>query len=210
MNHFLTGQNGEASVLIERHHYAGTFPAAPVLVGSLHAPGGLFGDQGPMLACCVYAYPPTRWSEDVIELVRLCRTPAASVRLTELIARTTDQCRRLRLADLVVSFADASHGHHGGVYQAASWRYHGQRDPQNDAVIVDGQRIPRRSAYALYGTSSASKIAERLGRPVHKSYDRGKHLYWRALTRFGRYKARRLELESHPYPKPDHNAACAI
>lgn len=41
---------------------------------------------------------------------------------------------------LVVSFADPSEGHHGGVYQAGNWIYSGQSEPSVEYIGPDGKR----------------------------------------------------------------------
>jgi len=41
---------------------------------------------------------------------------------------------------LIVSFADPSEGHHGGVYQAGNWIYTGQQPPTVEYVAPDGKQ----------------------------------------------------------------------
>jgi len=203
VNHFHVGRVMEATMLVERHHYSHRVPANLQCVGTWHADGGLFGDAGEAIAACFFSIPPTRWSEDVLELSRLVRRPDAAVSLTGLISLTVKWLARDG-ADLLVSFADATQGHHGGIYQAASWRYAGQRERNMDGLIIDGQFMPGRSANSKWGTRSPTKLLERMpGRDIVAHYDDGKHLYWRALTVGGRAKAARLGLGSLPYPKPD-------
>ena len=116
-------------------------------------------------------------------------------------------CNRLRGHgwSLLVSFADWTHTHHGGVYQAASWAYAGCRDRSMDGLIIGGVFRPGRACDSAFGTRSPSKMAVRLpGVTIEAHYDEGKHCYWRALNRAGHKKAKRLELGTLPYPKPDH------
>ena len=93
-------------------------------------------------------------------------------------------------------------GHHGGVYQAASWNYHGKRESRMDGVIVGGRFIPGRTANAMFGTRSPSRLADR-GIVAEGHFDEGKHLYWKAVTKEGSRRATRLNLEMNAYPKPD-------
>ena len=120
-NHFRIGLVAEASELVERFHYSGRVPANLQCVGTWHADGGLFGDQGQVIAACFFSIPPTRWSEDVWELSRLVRRDDAAVSLTGLIAATVRFLARRKAMDLLVSLADATHGHHG----ASTKRLHG-------------------------------------------------------------------------------------
>jgi hypothetical protein len=201
--HFRVGLIGEASDLVEQFHYSGRVPSNIQCVGTWHADGGLFGDQGAAVAACFFSIPPTRWSEDVLELSRLVRHPDAAVALTGLIGATVRHLSRQRLTDLLVSFADATHKHHGGIYQAASWAYAGQRERCMDGLMIDGMFVPGRNANHRFGTRSPTKLRERMpDRSIEPHFDEGKHLYWRPLNKAGRSKAERLGLDALPYPKP--------
>lgn len=203
--HFHSGKLDEAVDLVKRFHYSRRAPGNVQFVGTLHEGGGLFGDYGPALAACFFSIPPTRWSEDVLELSRLVRGNT-EVSLTSLISKSC-HCLRRNGFDIIVSFADWTQRHHGGVYQAASWNYAGCRDKRMDGVILDGIFYPGRSCNSRWGTQSPSKLSQILGRNVDPHFDEGKHLYWRALTKSGQRKAKRLGLESVPYPKPERLAA---
>ena len=171
----------------------------------MHEAGGLFGDYGEAVAAIIFCIPPTRWSEPVLELARLVRRDDVDLPLTTLIAAACD-CLRRNGADLLVSFADWTHRHHGGIYQAASWNYAGERERRMDGVIMDGRFVPGRSANSAYGTRSPARLAER-GIVAEAHYDEGKHLYWRALNKAGRAKAKRLGLACLPYPKPERETS---
>lgn len=102
-------------------------------------------------------------------------------------------CRALRAdtnCEAVVSFADPNQGHHGGVYQAASWIYTGQSEETRVYITPDGRTLSRRSFHSG-GTSIIPNIKpQRL---------EGKHRYVRCLTKTSKVLLRR---ESRPYPKP--------
>jgi len=107
-----------------------------------------------------------------------------------------------------VSFADWTERHHGGIYQAAGWQYAGMRERRMDGLIVNGQFKSGRSCNHAWGTRSPERLRAVLpSADIEPHYDEGKHLYWRALTVAGKTRAKRLGLDSLPYPKPD-NAAC--
>ncbi len=201
--HFRLGQMDEAVALVKAFHYSHRAPANIQLVGTFHKAGGLFGDFAPAVASIFFSIPPTRWSEDVLELSRLVRHDDCLVPLTRMIAMA---CRRLRSdgVDLLVSFADAGAGHHGGIYQACSWAYHGQRDCRMDGLMINGRFVPGRTCNSLYGTQSPKRLRHaKPGWKIEPHYDIGKHLYWRALSRSGKAKAARLGLKQMAYPKPD-------
>ncbi len=201
---FRVGDEHDAAQLVRQHHYSARPAAAAQVVGTWHQPGGLFGDRGEAVAACVFSIPPTRWSEDVLELSRLVRAAGVPLPpLSRLIAQTVRFVRQAKRGHLLVSFADATQGHHGGVYQAASWNYAGQRDRAMDGLIIDGHFHAGRSCNSRWGTRSPTRL--RLVLPhstIEPHYDEGKHLYWKAVSKTGAKMAERLELRCLPYPKP--------
>ena len=199
--HFHLGDKASAQVLIERYHYSALMPPTSSIVGTWHADGGLFGDSGEAVAACVIGSPAARWGEPVMELTRLVRAPECDAPLSGLIAETVGWVKRKRVADLVVSFADSTQDHHGGIYQACSWHYAGQRPSRMDGVIVGGRLLSGRAANHAFGTQSPDKLRE-MGIDATPHFCTGKHLYWRPMTKEGRRRAERLGLGSVAYPKP--------
>jgi hypothetical protein len=124
--HLRTGRKAEADNLVTLFHYSKRPPSNVQQVVTWHEDGGLFGGDGIAVAACYFSIPPTRWSEDVFELSRLVRRPDCNQPLTILIS---EACNLVKSKiDLVISFADWTQKHHGGIYQAASWKYAGARD----------------------------------------------------------------------------------
>lgn len=187
--------------LVRDHHYSGRMPSNIQQVYCVRGAGGLFGDSGEVVGACIFSIPPTRWSEDVIELSRLVRAPNAAFSLSWLVSSASAWISKHDW-NLAVSFADWTQRHHGGIYQAASWKYAGKRDNAIDGVIIDGKFVPGRSSNSRWGTRSPAKLTDILGREVQAHRDEGKHLYWKALHRSGTGKASRLGLQSLSYPKP--------
>lgn len=200
--HLAVGRLNDASDLINLYHYSARVPANIQVAATLHRPGGLFGDLGEPIVACLFSIPPTRWAEPVLELSRLVRCEDTRPPLSGLIAQTCNFLKKNNIIDLVVSFADPTYGHHGGVYQSASWKYGGKRERRMDGVIWRGSFIPGRSANSRWGTRSPTKL-QKQGIYVEPHFDEGKHIYWRALNRNGKKKAERLGLEDLAYPKPD-------
>lgn len=201
--HYHSDQRNDAKGLIEKHHYSGIMPQSAVIIGTMHEDGGLFGDHGPAVAACVFGIPATSgWPEPVLELSRLVRLPNTKIALTGLISWTMNRCR-VRGYDLAISYADPTQGHHGGIYQAASWFYAHQNDSACDGFMIDGEFVHRRSCNSRWGTSSLDKLQALLRKPITRHRDAGKHLYFKPLNRQGRAKAKRLGLAAQPYPKPD-------
>lgn len=206
--HFHTNQLSDATELVERFHYSGRLHTA-WFVATAHLEGGLFGDFGPAVAACVFGIPPTRWAEEVVELTRLVRRDDVVINLSALVSYAVRQIRKHRQeCDLIVSFADATVGHHGGIYQACSWNYHGQRAPANQGLMINGEFVPGRTCNTRWGTRSAARLRElHPNWLIEECWDAGKHLYWKAVRGPGVEKARRLGLLNETYPKPAQNEA---
>tara|TARA_R110000787_G_scaffold234978_1_gene341784 strand:+ start:30 stop:659 length:630 start_codon:yes stop_codon:yes gene_type:complete len=202
MNYWVDSARDEAASLVTRLHYSHRMPSNIQCVVTAHEDGGLFGDRGDAVAAVLFSIPPTRWSEPVWELSRLIKVDGVRFPLTGLIAYACKVIKKRKACDLLVSFADSTEGHHGGIYQAASWNYALQRAPASSGVTVDGEYITGRNANHKWGTRSPGKLRTRLGVEVENVMDTGKYLYWRALSREGVKMAARLGLEQRTYPKP--------
>lgn len=200
----MTGaEQDEVWPLIRDHHYSRRLPANIQHCYAARQHGGLFGDTGEIVAAIVFSIPPTKWAEEVIELSRLVRRPDYPEPLTRLISFATLWLKRSGW-NLAVSFADWTQRHHGGIYQAADWRFHGLRSPAMDGLVIDGVFKPGRSCNSAFGTRSPDKLRDILTQSeIEPHYDEGKYLYWKPLNVSGKTKARRLDLKSLPYPKPD-------
>lgn len=94
---------------------------------------------------------------------------------------------------LIVSYADPSQGHHGGVYQANGWVYAGATKAQQQ-VIINGKEMHKRSADAKFGTIKG----------LQKGEMKWKHQYLMPLDKAMR---ERVEKFRQPYPKRVGSAA---
>jgi hypothetical protein len=201
---FLTGQIDDAKYLVKKFHYSKRFPANVQFIGSLHEHGGLFGDQGICIAAAVFSIPPTRWKTEVLELSRLVRHEQYKIELSKLISLCIKELKKRNRFDLVVSFADFTQNHHGGIYQACSWNYHGKRKKGNDGLIINGKFVPGRTCNSLWGTRSQQKLKYHLRTcEIEPHYDEGKFLFWKAINKKGKKKANILGLKSIKYFKPN-------
>lgn len=100
------------------------------------------------------------------------------------------QCPGLRG---VVSFADPTEGHHGGIYQGGNWIYTGQTAPTVYLGLLNRQWVHPRSLNKHWGKASAPKCLS--GR---KRITQGKHRY---LYPFDAEFRDILQPLRQPYPK---------
>lgn len=91
---------------------------------------------------------------EICELVRIALTkhitPVSKI-LSIALRFLQKQSPGLRL---VVSFADAAQGHHGGIYQATNWIYAG--GAETHAYCVHGKNVHPKTLHAKYGKGGQS------------------------------------------------------
>lgn len=206
---FTTADREEAEPFIEKWHYSGSLNASMERAFTMRTPGGLFGDRGEILACCCFSHPVNRNAKaGEVELIRLARIedPPDELKLSFLVSRSLRWLRLNTDYKMVVSYADSTHEHHGGIYQATNFYYvavskgsiQGFRNPET------GEYLHKRSAYGRFGTSSEKYMKYEEGWESVRSKD--KYLYVFPLVK---KMKRRLALLAEygykplPYPKPE-------
>jgi hypothetical protein len=189
-----------AKYAVETWHYSRVLPVPPlvkvgvwernVFVGvvifsrgatpSLVKPFGLQQTEG----CELTRIAMTKHNAPVSRVVKLA---------IQFLKRNSPELR------LIVSFADPSEGHHGGVYQAGNWIYSGQSAKSVEYIGPDGKRWHARMVKKQGWTTVQGKRRKTLTpdqcTPVEKP---GKHRYLMPLD--PEMKARIMPL-SKPYPK---------
>ncbi|KWN78331.1 hypothetical protein WM24_29585 [Burkholderia ubonensis] len=96
---------------------------------------------------------------------------------------------------LIVSFADATRGHHGGIYQAGNWLYLGKTAASVEYFHDGRWKHQREVSGGAFG--GQRKIADPTGLPKRRT--EGKHRYAMPLDDDIRAK---LAPHGLPYPKP--------
>lgn len=142
------------------------------------------------------------------ELTRIALTDHAApvsriVRLAmQFLKRSSPELR------LIVSFADPSEGHHGGVYQAGNWVYNGRTSGSREYIGPDGKRWHARMVKKQGWTTVQGKRRNVLTpdqcTPVEKP---GKHRYLMPLDDAMR---KQIEPLAKPYPKREKQAMASI
>ncbi len=195
---FCIGRNMWTDALVLNEHYSHRLPASSCLVvNAIH--------KNRYVATCYFSsLSMGHWKEPIIELIRLVKKEGIDLNLTQLISYGLKVLKKKQRYNLIISYADFSQNHHGGIYQAASWNYHGKRNKRLEGFLVKGEYIPTRTYNIMlikkFGTCSINKIKNDPN--VKAVYGEGKFLYWKSLNKRGKQKAQRLGLESNPYPKP--------
>ncbi len=182
---------------VENWHYSTTLP-----VGKMAKVGAW--EDGKFIGVVIFAWgmnkdlgsPYGLKLGQCAELVRVALTKHRS-EVSKILAIATRFLKRqspgLRL---LVSFADPSEGHHGGIYQANGWQYAGT-SPSSVEWILNGKRLNRR-AYTgqQFGGGKASVAG--IPKGAIKRKVQGKHRYLMPLD--AEMKKQILPL-ARPYPK---------
>lgn len=133
------------------------------------------------------------------ELVRIALTDHTTP-VSQLVAETLRQIKQTKPEfRLIVSFADPTRNHHGGIYQASNWIYTGQSSSINSPMfVINGKTMHGRSVSSVYGRKKLSWLQENIDPDVYKIYLPGKHRYLYPLD-----KAMRRQIQSfaQPYPR---------
>ena len=189
-----------AKYAVETWHYSQVLPVPPLVkIGAWEAgkfigvvifsrgannnllkPFGLTATEG----CELTRVALTRHDAPVSRVVRLAM---------QFLKRNSPELR------LIVSFADPSEGHHGGIYQAGNWIYTGRQPSTTEYIAPDGKRWHARMVKKQGWTTVQGKRRKTLTpdqcTPVEKP---GKHRYLMPLD--ADMRARILPL-AKPYPK---------
>lgn len=175
-----------AKTLISQHHYTRSIPS-----GKSHFIGhrsAIIVWSVPANKNCASFLLPGIVSPRVWELSRLWAPDGHEPNLlTAAIRQAVRLIVRLEKPDALVSYADPNAGHHGGVYRAASWRYHGQSD-ESRVYERDGVLYPRR---AFHSGSTFKLKCELESEGFRELKAAGKHRFVRPISD----RARRLLAE---------------
>jgi hypothetical protein len=193
-----------AKYAVEKWHYSGRVPKSKL------AKVGVW-ESGKFVGCVIFgvgatpeiAKPFGLVATQVVELVRvaLSNHRAAVSRIIAIALKIVHKANPgLRV---VVSFADSSQGHHGGIYQAGGWAFVGSQEYH--AYRILGEIVHPRTCYDRYGVGGQSipwlkanvdAKAERIANGI-------KHKYVMPLD--AEMKAR-IEPLRQPYPKRERSA----
>ncbi len=106
--------------------------------------------------------------------------------------------------DIIISYADASVGHTGYIYQATNWLYFGMTDQHNQWNIIDVPEKHRRHYFDSFG--GINKAKDILGDKMIETQRPRKHRYIMFLgdRRRNRILRKKFRFQICPYPKADN------
>lgn len=134
--------------------------------------------------------------DECVELVRIALTNHISP-VSRIAAVSIKFLRRANpKLRLIVSFADKSQGHHGGIYQAGNWIYNGQGESSR-FWMIHGKMVHPRTVIERGGSNTLAG-AKNMDPGASAVFVPGKHRYLMPLDTETRKKVLPL---SKPYPK---------
>jgi hypothetical protein len=190
--------------LVRDFHYSKRLAGLVRHAFAWREPGGLFGETGTPLAGVMYSQPVNRnFNPASLELSRLIRQDGFICHLSSFVAWSLRWLKVNTDCPFVLSYADSTQGHHGGIYQATNFVYTGATLPGHIGYdCPDGSFVHGRICNSRFGTRSVEAIA-RLKPDWVPVYGKPKHLYIYPLN----WKWKRIQAEygwqALPYPKPD-------
>ncbi len=139
----------EARAFIQRYHYAGGCANTAVFAHGLYrSPLGDCELLGvalwmPPTKVCAQSVAGDAW-RGVLALSRLAVHPVVPTNgASFLIGRSVRLIRRDARWVALVTFADESQGHTGGIYRATNWSYVGRTKPEARWVDAEGKQVSR-------------------------------------------------------------------
>lgn len=160
--------------LVCEHHYARGGSNTAVY---LH---GLYRRSDGALCGVVWWLPPTRVASEsvnreawrqVLSLTRMVIVPGVPKNAASfLLARSVRMIREAGRFVSLVTYADESQGHTGGVYRAANWTYIGRTKPYPRWVDAEGRQVAKKA-------TANRTYAEMAALGYHRDGDHAKHKF---------------------------------
>jgi hypothetical protein len=182
------GKLADAMPLIMAHHYTRRRTADPMHVFLLR-------EHGETVAAAVFTAPVNRYfGKGAVELARLVRTPECTTPMTSLLSHCARWLKQNTELLFMIAYADQTVGHHGGVYQAASFDY------------VAESKGSTQWRHAETGRIVSGRSFDQSGDAYKQGFERmrtgKKYLYVRPLKLNRKKIMDRFGWQPLPYPKP--------
>ena len=174
---------------------------------------GFFNNNDDLVTCIVYNHPVglriTKWMHrnniNCAELGRLFSNDGLPKNTESYCISQSFKYLKEHYPDIkyLISYADSSHGHNGGIYQATNWKYIGKSVSGNGVFIIDGIETHPKALYNRHGTSTRKVIKEIYGDRVVIKNREPKYIY---IMCIGNKKEKRdwyKLFKFIPYPKKE-------
>ena len=189
-----------AKFAVEHWHYSRVLPTGKLVKVGVWEDGRFIGAI--LFSRGASPYLGNAYDLDHVEVAELTRIAMRDHEqpVTQAVARALKLLRQIAPGvRLVVSFADPTQGHHGGIYQAGNWLYTGQSLPVDEYYVNGRWRHKKGVWYQLRdaGYNGLNLPPNPGGPTVPSRRAPGKHRYLYPLDRAMRRQIADLAL---PYP----------
>lgn len=203
----------DALPILRKHHYLGGVGLSAMIYGLFEYGElkGLVSYQTPVSENVRSSVFGVSHKDNVTELSRLCLLPSCTTPASQFVSESlkvmgSERSRRGMSPILgIISFADTSQGHHGGVYQSMSWLFCGTSTTKIDQYVdQDGVVRHRRQC----GVNITKEQALEKGWTVRKAEAfvvKNRYIKILGSSKVKKRMRSKLILDVFPYPKPNNN-----
>lgn len=181
-------------------HYSKSIPAAKLVKVGVW-------ERGEFIGCVIFSRGATKsigspYGLDQTEICELTRIAMRehSAPVSQIVSMALRLLREQSPGvRLVVSYAAAEEGHHGGIYQAGNWVYVGPKETHT--FIIHGKPMHAKTIHSRWGKGSQRIpwLRENVDPKADKVTGLVRHKYLMPLDKKMRRQIRGL---AQPYPKP--------
>jgi hypothetical protein len=198
----------EASGFVRSWHYSGSAPGGLSYYGLLSdkrlvGVAGVGAGSYPGVAKSVWSLGDSTNTKELRRLVTLngLEANAGSFFLSRVIKHLDPS------VEVLVSFADAGAGHHGGMYQASNFLYLGETSASYHYVNANGFFVHKRKPWDAARIAGRSETEQALLEGLTRVDDPPKHKYAYAVSARAR---KELQQSALPFPKPAQSASSPL
>lgn len=203
----------DALPILREHHYLGGVGLSAMIYGLFEYGElkGLVSYQTPVSENVRSSVFGPEHKDNVTELSRLCLLPSCTIPASRFVSESLKIMNRERsrrgMPPILglLSFADTSQGHHGGVYQSMSWLFCGTSTTKIDQY-VDQEGVIRHRRQC--GINITREQALERGWTVRKAEDfvvKNRYIKILGSKKVKKRMRSKLKFEVLPYPKPNND-----
>jgi len=200
----------DALPFLRAHHYLGGVATSAMIYAhfnSVNQIDALIAFNAPCSENVRASILGPEYKQNIIELSRLAIAPDCALNASQFVSCAIDilikERKERNMSEIycILSFADMTQGHHGGVYQAMSWLYCGESRASAAWRYIDADNNIRHRRQN--GKNITKKEAIERGWKIETINTKNKHRYIKVIGTKKQKKRIKKQLKFNilPYPK---------